>query len=241
MRRAKVQMTTAALMAVLLLGGCGEAPYELTEQEENIIVNYSAHVVAKYNRYQKEGLAYVEPEELPDTEELPVEDDTQASVPENGTPEGGTPAAGADTEAAEVLQTATLEELFGVPGLEIDYIGARLSDSYVEDTYYAMYPDEGKQYLVLGIDITNTAEEPVTVDYLTAAAGFQVTVNNEITSTAEFTILTQDFATFEGTLEPGATKETVLLFQVPVTVASVDNLELVVSAGDNYQIILENE
>lgn len=243
MRRSKVQMTTAALMAVLLLGGCGEAPYELTEQEENVIVNYSAHVVAKYNRYQKEGLAYVVPgtEDEADAEEMPTEDGTEASVPENGTPEGSTSAAGTDTEAAEVLQPATLSDLFGLPGLEIDYIGARLSDSYMEDTYYAMYPDEGKQYLVLGIDITNTAEVPVEIDYLTATSKFQVTVNNEVTSEAEITILTEDFSTFEGSVEPGETKETVLLFQVPVTITSVDDLELIVSAGDNYQIILENE
>lgn len=243
MRRAKVQMTTAALMAVLLLGGCGEVPYELTEQEENVIVNYSAHVVAKYNRHQKEGLVYVAQgaEEEMDAEEMHTEDGTEASVPENGTPGENTTVAGTDTETVEVQQQATLEELFGVPGLKIGYAGASLLDSYMEDTYYAMYPDEGKQYLVLEIDITNTTEEPIEVDYLSDAPEFQAVLNNEITSEAELTILTEDFSTFEGTIEPGETKDTVLLFQVPVTITSVENLELIVSAGDNYRIILENE
>ena len=51
----------AALMAAsaVLLGGCGEAPYELTEQESNIIANYAAHIVMKYDLNQKEGLQYV--------------------------------------------------------------------------------------------------------------------------------------------------------------------------------------
>lgn len=46
--------TMAALSAVaMLLGGCGEAPYQLTESEEDVIVNYSAHMVSKFNTDQK--------------------------------------------------------------------------------------------------------------------------------------------------------------------------------------------
>lgn len=243
MRKSKVQMTTAALMAVLLLGGCGEAPYELTEKEENVIVNYAAHVVTKYNSYQKEGLAYVEPE---DTEEAAgVEDSAEnapvSDTPENNTPEAGDIAGGEASVLESAALAASLADLFGAPGLEFDYVGARLSDSYVEDTYFAMYPDEGKQYLILGIDITNVGDAPAVVSYTTEASAFQVVVNHEITSSAETTILPEDFAIFEGTLQPGETRETLLLFQVPVSVTSVDSLDLVVSAGENYRIILENE
>lgn len=228
-------MTTAALMAAMLLGGCGEAPYELTEKEENIIVNYAAHVVTKYNTYQKEGLTYV------DLEEARVEDGAEA-VPVSDTPEADTPEAGGEVSGLEsVALTATLADLFGAPGLQLDYLGARLSESYVEDTYFAMYPDAGNQYLILGIDITNVGDTATEVNYMTGVSSFQVAVNHEITSSAETTILPEDFAIFEGTLQPGETRETILLFQVPATVTSVDSLELVVSAGENYRIILENE
>lgn len=82
MRKSKVQMTAAALMAVILLGGCGEAPYELNDKEEAVIVNYASHVVSKYNTYQREGLMHVaqeaeiteEAEELPAQTETPQED-----------------------------------------------------------------------------------------------------------------------------------------------------------------------
>lgn len=232
-------MTTAALMAAMLLGGCGEAPYELTEKEENIIVNYAAHVVTKYNTYQKEGLTYVDLEDA--GEEAKVEDGAEA-VPVSDTPEADTPEAGGEVSGLEsVALTATLADLFGAPGLQLDYLGARLSESYVEDTYFAMYPDAGNQYLILGIDITNVGDTVTEVNYMTGVSSFQVAVNHEITSSAETTILPEDFAIFEGTLQPGETRETILLFQVPATVTSVDSLELVVSAGENYRIILENE
>lgn len=32
MRKTKLQMTMVALMAAMLMGGCGEEPYELTDQ-----------------------------------------------------------------------------------------------------------------------------------------------------------------------------------------------------------------
>lgn len=53
------------------------------------------------------------------------------------------------------------------------------------------------------------------------------------------TILMQDFSTYQGTLKAGDTVETVLLFQVPDSVESVDDLVLEVSVdGNNYQINL---
>lgn len=248
MRKSKVQMTMAALMAVMLLGGCGEAPYELTEKEEDVIVNYAAHVVTKFNSYQKEGLTYVDLEDTEETageegdaKDAPVSDTPESDAPEDHVPESENTTGGEASGLESVGITASLADLFGAPGLQIDYVGARLSESYIEDSYFAMYPDEGKQYLILGIDITNVGETAADVSYLTEASSFRVSVNHEITSSAETTILPEDFAVYEGTLQPGETAETILLFQVPVSVSSVNSLDLVVSAGENYRIILENE
>lgn len=253
MRRTKLLMTTAVMMAAMMMSGCGEEAYALTDKEEELIVNYSAHVVTKYNTYQKEGLTYVWPEETEEVEtETPVagddaiEEDTAQTESGQVVSEGGTTADVPDDTAtnddtAYVSNVVTLDELFGVPGVELDYVGARLADSYVEDEYYALYPNSGKQYLVLGIDITNEGDEPVDIDYLTDTAEFQVVLNGEVTASSELTVLLQDFSTFEATLKAGETRETVLLFQVPTTVTSVEKVELVVAADENYQIILENE
>lgn len=239
MRRLRVQMTAVALMTLTLLGGCGEAPYELTEAEENVIVNYAAHVVTKYNSYQKEGLTYVDLEaagEETAAEQMVAETQTQPDVQAETSGD-------AQDNALTVpeYQSATLTDLFGAPGLTVDYVGARLANGYAKGGYYALYPDAGNIYLILGVDITNSGETPIVVDYLAKNAGFEVFVNNEVSSKAETTILTEDFSTFASTLGAGETRETILLFQVPETVTSLDTLDLVVSAGDNCQIILENE
>ena len=54
MRDRKIKTTACVLLAALLLGGCGEQPIELTEQEEQTIVDYAAHVVSKYNIKQQD-------------------------------------------------------------------------------------------------------------------------------------------------------------------------------------------
>lgn len=243
MGRTKILMTTAVIMTAMMMSGCGEEAYTLTDNEKDLIVNYSAHVVTKYNTYQKEGLTYVwedaaedEGDAVQTTEptntEVVSEDGTVAAVPEDT-------AENEDTVYA--ANAVTLDELFGMSGIEIDYVGARLAVQYAEDDYYVLYPDTGKQYLVLGLDITNTGEAVAYVNNLEKSAKFQATINGESTVSSELTLLLQDFSTFEATLKPGETRETVLLFQVPATVTSVDRLSLYAKTDDNYQIILENE
>lgn len=45
MKRTGMRLTAVAAVTALLLGGCGEQPYSLTEDEEGMIVDYSAHAV----------------------------------------------------------------------------------------------------------------------------------------------------------------------------------------------------
>lgn len=240
MRRTKMQMTAAALTAAMLLGGCGEASYELTEAEENVIVNYSAHVVSKYNTYQKEGLTYVLEEDAEEEETVAAEDTAQNTqeVPAESTAD----AAGAETAVSETetssLPTATLYDLFGEPGLEVNYVGARIAENYTEDNYYVMNPDTNKNFLILGIDITNTSDVPVDVDFLSKDASFKATLNGTASATAETSLSLGDFSTFDGILASGETKETILLFQVPEEITSIESIGLVVTIGESYQIIL---
>ena len=82
MKQKKWRGIILLLLGCLMLTGCGEAPYELTDEEQQLIVSYSAHVVSKFNRYQKDGLTHVPnlEEELADEQEV---------VPETGKLDSG--------------------------------------------------------------------------------------------------------------------------------------------------------
>lgn len=250
MRRTRVQMTIAAMMAAALMSGCGEEPYELTENEQKLIANYSAHIVTKYNTYQNEGLSVVQ---------TPVEETSTAETEETETVQQEQTAETEETEETETVQQeqtaeteetetsaetaytpATLDELFGGQNIVLTYAGAELTDSYMEGSYYALYPDAGRQYLVLRIDVANSGTEPAEVDYLSLMPQFQVKLNGDITSPSEQTVLPGDFSALDLTLQAGETEEAVLLFQIPADVEMIEGVELFVTTDGNYQIALEN-
>lgn len=235
MKIPRVKLAAALAASALLLGGCGEAPYELTDQENAIIVNYAAHIAMKYDLNQKEGLQFVWPEpeeellpEVSDTEEIGAEEvDDTSSV--GGAVDGGT---------SDSMQTG-LQKLFGTDAVSVVYTGAELMGSYVESSYYAMNADAGKQYLVLTISITNQSDTEVELDNLERMPQFRINLADGKEIPGELTVLTEDFATYQGKLAAGENVDTVLLFMVPDTVSNPEDFTLSVSLdGNNYQIIL---
>ena len=226
MRRTRIKMMAAVMAATMLLGGCGDALYDLTDDEENVIVNYAAHIVTKYNTYQREGLTYVSPEEPEETQE-------DVTVPQ--TPETQD---ASETGTAAAAGSASLDQLFGADGIQMTYAGAQLAPGYMEGDYYEMTPDAGKQYLVLSIDVTNTGADGVGIDVLSVSPKFTVVLNQSVKSTAETTLLDTDFSTYQGTIPAGGSTRLVLVFQVPDDVASADSVELYVQMDQMIQIIL---
>ena len=64
----KISLPVTAVSAILLLGGCGTQMYDLSEDEENLVVQYSAHILAKYNIEQKDGMTAASSEETQETQ-----------------------------------------------------------------------------------------------------------------------------------------------------------------------------
>lgn len=243
MKGSGIKMTAAAVIAAAVLGGCGEAPYELTDSEENIIVNYSAHVVSKYNTVQKKGIKYVkmeQPVEKVPEPEAPAENSTEQQMPsESVAVQDGSGGGASSSEESEGASVVSLNELFGQPGLEVAYTGAYLAPNYIEDSYYSVESEPGKTYVVVTISMTNTGESEIEVDHLAHRPSFAVTVNGETKAKSELTILMEDFATYQGVLSAGAVQEAVLLFQVPDGITELQDLQMTAEVdGTNYQISL---
>lgn len=236
MKRTGMRLTAVMAASVLLLGGCGEQPYSLTEDEEGVIVDYSAHAVAKFNTSQPDGLTNVSHDES-ETEEV---DNPQQDTEEDITLDASGTSAGKQGEAAQSAEeTSTLDELFGGENLEITYTGAQISQNYMEGGYYSLDAENGKTFVVVGIDITNSGTEDVTMDNFAESPQFSVMVNGQEKADEENTILPSDFSMYQETVPAGTTESTVLLFQVPDSVTSVDSLDMFVNiSGTNYQITL---
>ena len=73
MRRKKGIVCVLLCGAMLLFTGCGEEPYNLSDEDQAKVADYAAHVVTKYNGSQSEGLIASEPEEIQPEEETKAE------------------------------------------------------------------------------------------------------------------------------------------------------------------------
>ena len=64
MKNSRIRITAVLFAVAVALSGCGEALYEMTAEEEAILVNYAAQSVAKFNTYQQDGEVFVRQEIL---------------------------------------------------------------------------------------------------------------------------------------------------------------------------------
>lgn len=249
MKQKKWRGIILLLLGCLMLTGCGEAPYELTDEEQQLIVSYSAHVVSKFNRYQKDGLTHVpnleeeladEQEVVPETEEVP-ETETETEQPENLTPEGGEITE--TTEVEEPANETTLDSVFADMGLTFTYLGNEVTASYMEDDTYAVNASLGKNLLVLKLKVENLTEEAIIVDNMAVAdeysAKYVMESGKTYNAKSVMTLLLNDFTTYEGTIEPQAALEMVIVFEIPLETTAVEEVELKIKkSGKNFQINL---
>lgn len=220
----KVLLGGLLLLSAGALYGCGEEPYELEANEEAIIVNYAAHIVAKYNVKQPEGYQYVYiPEDDETTAEEQTQDPVQAQTNDTAQTQDQTGTADGTQQGAD---TTTLSEALGLKKVRAVYTGAELTDRYEE----TVLPESGKQLLVLHVALQNSTEKTQGCDLLAILPKFRVKVNQSVEADAELTILPDNLATWEADLPAGATEDTVIIFQLDQNaVTQIDQLELEVT------------
>ncbi len=195
-------LTFAVLFAtVTSFTGCGTPLYELTENEEAIIANYSAYVISKYNSFQRDGMNSVVPEiQEEDTEsaEEAVASDTEAT-----------------SDGADSVQTLSLAQALNLPeGIDVTYDGFSIAPSYKEGSYYALEADSGYSYLIMNFTLTNSSDGACELDLFSEAPKFSMEIDGGNQITAEQNFLTYSLATYEGTVEAGDSVGLVLLFSV---------------------------
>lgn len=223
MKRLRIGTGALVMCMMFLLGGCGEKPIALTDQEEGIIVNYASHIVSKYNKRQYKGVVELPPE----TPEAAVPD-TEADEPLT-TEEPERKRGRQERPSDETDETAyvTLNDAVGLQGIEAAYTGAEVCDSYTTGDYFSLNAPAGRKYVVLYFNLHNPDAEAVTCDMLAVKPVFKALFNSSIQSTALQTILLNDFGTYQGTIEAGGTEEVVLLFEVDAdSVPTVDSVIL---------------
>lgn len=233
MKKQKRYLFIGAILLSLTLSGCGTELYELTSEEESLIVHYAAYYVAKHNIQQKDGISAVVD---PDT--ITVEDDTTEAVEDSTELETviGEDANSPSGEGEQDVEDAgtSLAEIIGHgTDLSVVYSGSYTADNYIEGSAYSVDAAKGKTFFVMKFSITNTTDEDVEVDNASINPIFKL-VSESVSVKSEVTFLTTDFSTYQGTIPAGKTVETILLFEVSESVADT-------ITAPSLQISVDNE
>lgn len=201
MKKKRLRLFTLVFVAIFVLTGCGTPLYEMTDEEEDLVVHYAAYVLAKHNVKQKDGLN----SKVPTAEEL-SDKDTEKEDP--GSQEGILP----DPDAAII----SIGKALGTNDmLQMTYNGYRTSDTYKEGSYYLLKANKGYVYVIMNFTIRNGSADPMSIDAFKTAPDFSVDFTGEGYVEAETTFLTYSLSTYQGNLKSGETVDVVLLFQIP--------------------------
>ena len=209
----KISLPVMAVSAILLLGGCGTQMYDLSEDEENLVVQYSAHILAKYNIEQKDGMTAASSEETQETQkqdsQMPESQNTQSA--DNNMASDAT----GETQTQE-METMPIAEAIGhASGLTVSYKGYRGQNIYQEGDYFAVTPEDGNKLVVMKFEIKNKGKKKVRLDTEKLGITFYACFDgkNRIKETAS--LGTRSLSSYGETIRGGKKKTAVLLFQIP--------------------------
>ena len=230
----RMQFLAILLASTVVLGGCGTSLYELTDDEEDLIVSAAAQAVAKHNVFQMDGITDVEPETETHMQENTTEQDTQQVQEETNTNTntGGTKT---DTQTKEIA----LSDLLG-KNLKVSYKGYSAASSYQEGDYFSVNAASGKTLIIMNINVKNTGKKNTKIDMLSKDVTFYGCFNGTDRMVEKKILSTKNLSTYQGKIKPGKSIKTVLVFEVSKKQAdeiSTQDLQVEMD-GQMYQVTM---
>lgn len=249
MKKNRLAAGALALAVSLAACGCGDEVYELTEEEESVIVHYSSHAVTKFNKKQSEGIRNVAAleaqmaaalEEEKNKQEEEQEPETTADDKKEDQQQPQTDQANPSDTPQETQKTyVSLNQALQLGGIDAIYKNYKIASVYKETESYIVSAGSGNDLLVLTVNLKNNGSKAAKCDILSKMPSFRLTVNGELSVSADTTILLNDLGTYQGRIKAGGTKKTVLIFQVQHgAVKKIDSMELEVTIGDTSSEVL---
>lgn len=218
MRMKKFKTGLLAAMICFGLTGCGENMIpELTESEMQIIGEYTAFTMMKYDASNRSRLVDLPQEaESATPEPMKTEPPRETEEPSGMGEVDDTPV----TDVSQEEDPGSMEDVLGLAeGVSVSYMGAELCDTYPHDEEIGgvvmKASSEEKKLLVLRFRFSNETEQEQTVDIASQREMvFRITVNEEYRRNAMAALLLDDMTALRETIPAGESTEAVLIIEV---------------------------
>ena len=228
----KLYIVLTTLIVSLGITGCGSTIPEMTEEQTELVSEYAAGLILKYDKGYSNRLV--------DTSVPPVAEETaNQSVTETATEEATQSTENTAAQAADGVDVqADMASFLGAEGVTIDYSGYELCDTYPDaedgsDLFFTMDATEGYQLMVLKFNMVNTSGADETIDLLSKNVRYRVILNGASPKNALTTMLLNDMSTYNDVVTAGATQEVVIVIEVtPEEAQQIDTISLIMKNSE---------
>lgn len=211
-----------------------ENMFGLTESEQKMYAEYAAGVLMKYNAgsnmrilegqtlAKQEAKEEAAREQAARREQLAAEyeaNKSQSNKTDNQT--SGSNSSGS-SQGSSVSYISDMAVAAGMNLFTITYSGYEIADTYPssgEDALLAIDAGQGKALLITKFLVSNISGQTENFDMFSKQPKFKVNLNGA-NYKSQYTLLLDDLSMYKGDIEAGAIVDTVLVFEIPESVAS---------------------
>ncbi|MCH5281225.1 MAG: hypothetical protein J1E61_07105 [Lachnospiraceae bacterium] len=215
-----------ACCIVFTLTGCGNKIPDLSEKEMNMVTEYAAGLLLKYDaNYQSKLLddeALTEAEELQKKVEeaaaLRAEIESQAAERVKNENDRSEDSGESGGESAVFNEPADLASFLDLGQVSVSCNGVEFKDSYPDsgdELVFAIQASPGRKLAVVHFYVTNNGSSESSLDMIGKNASFRLALNGGSAYGVMYTLLDNDFALYQGNIQPGQTLDLVLLADIP--------------------------
>lgn len=226
-----IKATSALLVTSMIslgLTGCGSS-VKLTEGQEDLVAEYCAQMVLRYDANYKSKLVKVKETATEATSNSDSEESETTSqsevINDSGIPENHSDV------TSDTNDKSSYSDIFGIKDIDINYNGFSINDTYTDGTGNAsnLNAREGKKLVVLNYTLTNNNSTAVKIPMMPFTTSIKCKVNGN-SYNALVTLLMNALNTYTGDIEAGQSQELVLVFEVPIISENdISNMQLAVS------------
>lgn len=218
----------------LTLTGCVQS-LNITAENADMLAEYMAALVLKYDRYYDQELIYVEPEEESETvtEVLP-EPTEEVNIGDTG----GDGSTGTKEESYHP-PVLDLMQVMDVKYFDVKYSKYGLYDSFpknMENKSFVLEARAGRKYLVAEFEIKNKTKDSKAFDMMSKSIGYELNVDSKSMYRPIMTLLVNDMQYIDITLGGGKTAIGYLVFEVPEKV-KLSNANIVVTNNNTQATV----
>ena len=245
----KKSVIGCAVIGCIALTGCSQFDSQipnLTNEEEALVVEYATETLLKYDSHAGDKIgrkpedfvinkSVIEGtvEDLDPVPEPTPEPSLDITIPDENIEN---PSDVLDNTEDENSVSSVSDVIEFPSGVSITYSGYEVTDHYPDSVgdYFVLTASPGKELLLVKFNVVNNGSDTALLDVASTGVKFKIILNDGMARNALTTMLLNDLAFYKDNIEPGESKELVVVGEyVSSELQGISSVGLRIKTKDN--------